>query len=131
MTKALDKRFLIPPKTKLIIHTDRGTQFSSQAYNNFTKKFQDCFVPSMSRENTPTDNAVAERFMKTFKEHKVQGLTIEQYLLHCLLDNPEFKHSRSVMNQYVKSFNNKPNRKSDTIFITLKHFQSILERILD
>lgn len=32
----------------------------------------------MSRENTPTDNAVAERFMRTFKEHQVNGKTFEQ-----------------------------------------------------
>lgn len=34
----------------------------------------------MSRENTPTDNAVAERFMKTFKNHRIYGATIEEEL---------------------------------------------------
>ena len=66
------------PITKLIIYTDRGTQFSNQAYKNFMDRFQDFCEPSMSRENTPMDNAVAERFLKTFKEHRVNGMTIKQ-----------------------------------------------------
>jgi transposase InsO family protein len=37
LAKAIDKRFVVAPKTKLIINTDRGTQFSSQAYKNFTE----------------------------------------------------------------------------------------------
>lgn len=32
----------------------------------------------MPRENTPTDNAVAERFMRTFKKHLINGKTFEQ-----------------------------------------------------
>lgn len=47
-------------KKKLIIHTDRGTQFSSKMYNTFTKKYKDYFNPSMARENTSTDNSVAD-----------------------------------------------------------------------
>lgn len=42
----------------------------------------------MARLNTPTDNSadnsadnsVAERYMRTFKEHKVDGITIEEKL---------------------------------------------------
>jgi transposase InsO family protein/integrase len=112
LAKAIDKRFVVAPKTKLIINTDRGTQFSSQAYKNFTERFQDYFLPSMSRENTPTDNAVAERFMKTFKEHKINGVTIEDLLTGYTLENPNFRNSRSILNQYVKSLNEKPNKKS-------------------
>jgi integrase len=112
LAKALDKRFVVAPKMKLIINTDRGTQFSSQSYKNLTERFQEYFLPSMSRENTPTDNAVAERFMKTFKEHKIDGITIEDRLTQCTLENPNFRNSRSVLNQYVKSLNKKPNKKS-------------------
>lgn len=69
LAKAIKNRFKIAPKTKLILHTDRGTQFSSQQYNNFICEFEQFIIPSMSRENTPTDNAVAEQFMRTFKSH--------------------------------------------------------------
>ena len=30
LTRAIDRRFLIVPRLKVIVHTDRGTQFSSQ-----------------------------------------------------------------------------------------------------
>lgn len=71
LEQAINKRFRIPKK--LIIHTDR----SSKTYNNFSKKYQEYFIPSMARENTPTDNCVAERFLRTLKEHKIHETTIE------------------------------------------------------
>lgn len=112
LAKTVNKRFIIPPKTKLIIHTDRGTQFSSKTYKNFLDKFQAYCEPSMSRENTPTDNAVAERFMKTFKEHKLEGKTIQEYLIDSFAQNPNFKNSRAILDKFVKSLNEKQNKKS-------------------
>lgn len=64
----------------------------------------------MSRENTPTDNAVAERFMRTFKEDKINRKIIEQ-VVHFKSKSISIS-SRSVINNYVKSLNQKPNRKS-------------------
>ena len=32
----------------------------------------------MSRVNTPKDNPVAERFMRTFKEHQINGRTFHK-----------------------------------------------------
>ena len=77
LERAINQRLKTSDKRKLIIHTDRGTQFSSKAYNRFTKKYEKYFVPSMARENTPTDNSVAERFIRIFKEHKIHNTTIE------------------------------------------------------
>lgn len=110
LNKAIEKRFLAKPLKKVIIHTDRGTQFSSQAYRNFTKHFSDFMIPSMSRENTPTDNAMAERFMRTFKNHVIDGRIVEQALHENILAGS--KTPRSVINIYIKSVNLRPNRKS-------------------
>ena len=55
LEKAINSRCNRVSDLKLIIHTDRGTQFSSKSYNNFVKKFNKIFIPSMARENTPTD----------------------------------------------------------------------------
>ena len=44
LSKGIEKRFGAEPKRKVIIHTDRGTQFSSQAYNNFIKHFEACLL---------------------------------------------------------------------------------------
>ena len=59
LVKAIGKRFLTIPERQVIIHTDRGTQFLSQSYNKFTKQYEKFFIPSMSRENTPTDKTVS------------------------------------------------------------------------
>lgn len=36
LQQAINKRFRVPPVKKLIIHSDRGTEFTSRVYNNFT-----------------------------------------------------------------------------------------------
>ena len=38
LEKQIKQRVKSPGKRKLIIHTDKGTQFSSKAYNTFVKK---------------------------------------------------------------------------------------------
>jgi integrase/recombinase XerD len=112
LEQAILKRFRIPGEEKLIIHTDRGTQFSSKTYNNFRIKFQEYFIASMARQNTPTDNPVAERFMRTFKDHKIYDTTIEEKLSNSLAVDPNFVSYRANLNEYVKSLNSKPNNKS-------------------
>ena len=103
LEKAINRRCNRSSELKLIIHTDRGTQVSSKSYNNFVKKFNEIFIPSMTRENTPTDNSVAERYMRTFKEHKVDGITIEEKLSSAIALNSKFNSYRSYFNLYIKS----------------------------
>ena len=112
LERSINKRLKISSKNKLIIHTDRGTQFSSKQYNTFTKKYKDYFIPSMARQNTPTDNAVAERFMRTLKNHKIHNTTIEEELSNSLAIDPSFSSYRATLNKYVNSLNSKPNKKS-------------------
>ena len=112
LERSINQRLKISGKKKLIIHTDRGTQFSSKSYNTFTKKYKEYFIPSMARENTPTDNSVAERFMRTFKNHRIYNTTIEEELSNSIAIEPNFRSYRATLNKYVKSLNNKPNRKS-------------------
>lgn len=112
LEKCVQQRIKNSSKRKVIIHTDRGTQFSSKSYNMFIEKYNEYFIPSMARENTPTDNSVAERFMRTFKEHKIYDTTIEEKLSNKILIEPNFRSYRAVLNEYVNSLNNKPNRKS-------------------
>ena len=112
LEKAIEKRFKILPVKKLIINTDRETQFSSKAYNNFVERYKTYFLPSMARENTPTDNAVAERFTRTFKEHEIYNMAIEEEISGALAVEPNFNSYRACLNKYVKSLNNKPNSKA-------------------
>jgi hypothetical protein len=66
----------------------------------------------MSRANTPKDNPVAERFMRTFKEHKINDKTFQQELFYQIEINSKFKGYRRVFNLFTKNVNFKLNRKS-------------------
>lgn len=69
-------------------------------------------MASISRANTPKDNHVAERFIRTFKEHKINGRTFQQELFYQIEIHSKFKGYRKVFNLFVKSINLKPNSKS-------------------
>ena len=72
MTQALAIRALMmainlrQPKAGLIHHSDRGSQYASEAYQ--TLLTQHGIRPSMSRKGNCWDNAVMERFFKSYKE---------------------------------------------------------------
>ncbi|QBG85051.1 IS3 family transposase [Xanthomonas oryzae] len=53
------------PKPGLIVHTDRGSQYASQAHRNLLAKHK--LVASMSRKGNCWDNAVMERFFLNLK----------------------------------------------------------------
>jgi putative transposase len=112
LEQAIDKRFRIVPRTPVIIHTDRGTQFSSRKYSELTKKYKKFFIPSMSRATTPTDNPVAERLMRTFKEHSINGKPLQEFLFDELELYGEIKSYQKIVNKYVGSLNQTPNKKS-------------------
>lgn len=59
---AIQKRH--PPRG-LILHSDRGSQYTSKAYKDLFTRFG--FVGSMSRTGNPYDNAVMESFFKSLK----------------------------------------------------------------
>lgn len=53
------------PKKGLMVHTDRGSQYTS---SRFCRELEDRgFVQSFSRKGCPYDNAVMESFFKTLK----------------------------------------------------------------
>ena len=105
LERSINQRLKTSGKKKLIIHTDRDTQFSSKPYNTFTKKYKGYFIPSMTKENTPTDNSVAERFMRTFKNHKIYNTTIEEELSNSIAIEPNFRSYRATLNKYIKILN--------------------------
>ena len=111
LSKQLEIRIKGKRENKLIIHTDRGTQFSSKKYNEFSEAYKHFFNPSMSRQSTPTDNAVAERFMRTFKEHQFEGFTLQETL--CNYDQLKTRKSpQSTVKEYTQSLNKTVNKKS-------------------
>jgi hypothetical protein len=66
----------------------------------------------MSRASKPRDNSVAERFMRTFKEHVINKKTFQEELFYQIEINSKFKGYRKFFNLYVRDINRKPNKKS-------------------
>ena len=66
----------------------------------------------MSRPGTPKDNAVMERYMRTFKNHKILRNTIQDEFDQALSIQPQFKSYRKIINKFIKSLNEKINKKS-------------------
>jgi putative transposase len=59
------------PPAGLIVHTDRGSQYTSRRYQETVKRYGG--VISMSRLGDPYDNAVMEAFYKTLKTELLAG----------------------------------------------------------
>ena len=66
---ALTSREVVPGG--LVHHSDRGVQY---ACGDYVARLEAAGIqPSMSRVGCPYDNAMAESFMKTFKQEEVDG----------------------------------------------------------
>jgi putative transposase len=58
------------PKQEVIIHSDQGSQYSSDEWNRFCASHG--LVPSMSRRGNCYDNAAAESFFSSLKKEKIR-----------------------------------------------------------
>jgi transposase InsO family protein len=76
----------------LILHSDRGHQYTSQAYFCLTQQYN--MLPSMSRPANCWDNAPAENFFSHLKEELIRHLP-----------NPSFDQLSLAVDDYVYFFN--------------------------
>jgi putative transposase len=81
------------PAPGLIVHSDRGSQYASQAYQDLLSEHG--FVCSMSRKGNCWDNAVAERFFLNLKMERVWQ---RQYANHA--------EARADITDYIVGFYN-------------------------
>lgn len=58
------------PKKKVLVHSDQGSQYSSDDWLRFCKTHQ--LEPSMSRRGNCWDNAVAESFFRSLKKERIK-----------------------------------------------------------
>ena len=61
------------PKTKVVIHSDRGNQFTSREWQSFLSRHT--LQASMSRGGNCHDNAVAESFLQLLKRERIRRRT--------------------------------------------------------
>jgi len=76
----------------MILHSDQGTQYTSQAYAVLTRQYN--ITPSMSRPGNCWDNAPAENFFSHLKE---------EYLRH--LDRLSFEEMQQAIQEYIDFYN--------------------------
>jgi putative transposase len=67
------------PAAGLIVHTDRGSQYTSKAFQKALG--ENGFTHSMSRKGNPYYNAVSESFFRTLKRELVKGAAFEDRLV--------------------------------------------------
>jgi len=76
----------------LILHSDQGFQYTSQAYNSLIKEYS--IVPSMSRVGNPIDNAMAESFFSTLKTECIKP---------CKPNS--FEEAKDMIDEYINFYN--------------------------
>jgi putative transposase len=77
---------------KLLLHSDQGYQYTSQAYFLLTKEQK--ITPSMSRRGNCWDNASMENFFGHFKEEALRQFPI-----------PTFEQAQEIVNDYIAFYN--------------------------
>jgi len=106
---AIDQR---QPRPGLIMHTDRGSQYVADSYQQILAQQQ--MIPSMSRKGNCWDNAVAESFFHTLKTE-------------CLyLENLETRdQARDAVFDYIEVFYNRQRRHSANGYLAPLVFEQL------
>jgi transposase InsO family protein len=76
----------------LILHSDQGHQYTSQAYHALTHQYS--ITPSMSRRGNCWDNAPMENFFGHLKEEALRHIPI-----------PTFEEAKRLIDDYIHFFN--------------------------
>ena len=76
----------------LILHSDQGSQYTSQGYYDLVKQYG--ILPSMSRPGIPLDNAPVENFFGILKTECIYRQKFQT-----------IKQAKSVINEYIHFYN--------------------------
>ncbi len=95
------------PEPGLLHHTDRGSQYASDAYQELLRRHG--FVCSMSRRGNCWDNAVAESFFGSLEKELLMGTTFHSRA-----------HARRELAEYIQQFYNR-----DRLHSTLDYMSPI------
>ena len=98
-----------------MIHSDRGTQFGSDAWRRFCRSNH--LEPSMSRKGNCWDNAVAESFFSSLKKERIKKQI--------------YKNRRLALNDvadYIDRFYNGTRRRSYLDGVSPEQFEALHKR---
>jgi putative transposase len=108
---ALAMALLDRPSHRLVVHSDRGRQYTSKPYYDFLATH--CITPSMSRKGNCWDNAVAESFFASIK--------IELKPLHVWRTRDE---ARTAIFEYIETWYNPRRRHSANAYVSPSAFEA-------
>lgn len=100
------------PEKGLLIHTDQGSQYTSQQFTNLLER-HGC-VHSMSRKGNPYDNAVIESFFKTLKRELVND---------AIYADPQ--QARMSIFRYIETYYNEKRLHSSLGWISPNQFEAL------
>ena len=98
----------------LIIHTDRGSQYVSQAWREATKNMQ----RNYSHKGYPYDNACIESFHSLIKREWLNRFNIKNY-----------RHAYNLIFEYIETFYNTIRIHSHCDYMSPDEFEKLYERV--
>ena len=98
----------------LIIHTDRGSQYVSQAWREATKNMQ----RNYSHKGYPYDNACIESFHSLIKREWLNRFNIKNY-----------RHAYNLIFEYIDTFYNTIRIHSHCDYMSPDEFEKLYERV--
>ena len=111
--KALDNAIATQKPSKgLIIHSDRGSQYTSKEYREAVESKE--FKLSYSAKGCPYDNACIESFHAVLKKECVY--------LNTFID---YNHAKGVLFQYIEGFYNRKRIHSSINYMTPDKYEQI------
>lgn len=100
----------VGPEAEVIFHSDRGSQYASEAYRNFLKEKN--AKPSMSRKGNCYDNAYVESWFASLKK---ESLYREDY--------QNEKELRGLVFEYIETWYNKKRRHSALDYMSPEEYK--------
>lgn len=100
------------PGPGLIVHTDLGTQYTSEAFQERLKKYE--MIPSFSRKGYPYDNACIESFHATLKKEEVYQTQYES-----------FESARIALFQYIEGWYNRKRIHGSIGYVTPDEYEKM------
>lgn len=113
ITRALEAAmYVVGPDAEVVFHSDRGSQYASEAYRKLLKN--NGITPSMSRKGNCYDNAYVESFFASLKKewiYRIDYLTEEEL--------------RSLVFEYIEVWYNRKRRHSSLGFLSPMNYKKL------
>lgn len=104
------------PDAEIIFHSDRGSQYASDAYRKFLKNKE--IKPSMSRKGNCYDNAYVESWFSTFKKECVYRTNFSTEA-----------EARSMAFEYIEAWYNKKRKHSALDYMSPVQYKNFNSRL--